>query len=602
MPKMSFKNKILTVIVLILLFSIFASFLGARSLVEKDYYANNSQQIQTQLDLISGRVEGELQSAVRLASSIPLNLSNMTQVLDSSGFKLITKVMYGSVFSPDPSVEFQEGLSPTYMEFDPQTEQRYKDIAAAVEAGSDFHRVDVIDGLPTIVIAKQSIDSSGGVDIFEFDLQSIFTSLEAITSNSSGLELITNEGLVLFSSVTFSDPDNTIAPILTKSILLGDKQWQLHGYLNERSIAKHTDELLLKVALLSGVCGVVFIFAALVALNLTYKPIIALRDLIEELGSGEADLTKRLAVTSDDDIGRISASINAFSNNLQTLMRQVKVTNQSVAQEAEELEGRVTANQAQAMQHNQEIEKAVTAITEMSTAAEGVATIAIEAASVTNQAMIVSKRSQESVNCAVSNVDSLTSEMDNMAMSVSSMVEDVADISEVLNVIGGIAEQTNLLALNAAIEAARAGEQGRGFAVVADEVRALAARTQQSTEQISSMLAKLEKGSHQVVEALEETKSSSRSTSVSTTRISDDLEEVTSAVNQLADLNDSVAQSASEQREVSEEINRNMHTLFSVVSELRHNSEAAVANTQALIDRNQQLDQLVAQFKIEKEA
>jgi methyl-accepting chemotaxis protein len=602
MPKLSFRNKILSVMVLLLLLSILASFLSARTLVEKDFYANDSQQIQTQLDLVSERVEVELQSAVKLANSIPLNLSNMAQVLDSSGFYRITKVMYGSVFSPDPSIEYQAGLAPTYLEFAPQQEQHYQAIATQVEQGASVRYVELVDDKLIMTIAIASIDSSGGIDIFEVNLQPILTSLEAIHSDAGGLELLTADGELLFSSVSFLEGNDTHQqPLLTKQIAVGDSTWALHGYLNQQYIHSHTDALVVKVALLSLVCGVVFIGLGLAALNVTYRPIIALRQLIEELGSGEADLTKRLEVHSSDDIGRISSSINSFVSNLQSLMQQVKLTSTSVAQQANELEGRVSSNQQQAVTHNQEIEKAVTAINEMSTAADGVATIASEAASVTNHAMTVSKRSQKSVEHAVTNVDSLTLEMENMSNSVGSMVDDVADISEVLNVIGGIAEQTNLLALNAAIEAARAGEQGRGFAVVADEVRALAARTQQSTEQISAMLAKLEKGSHQVVQALEETKSSSKSTSISTIQISRDLDDVTTAVHQLTDLNDSVAQSASEQKQVSEEINRNMHTLYSVVSELEENSQAAVSNTHTLLDKNRQLDALVGRFKIEKE-
>jgi len=203
------------------------------------------------------------------------------------------------------------------------------------------------------------------------------------------------------------------------------------------------------------------------------------------------------------------------------------------------------------------------------------------------------------VQQAVDNVTALVEEVEHTSLSTIQMSEDTAQINQVLDVIGSIADQTNLLALNAAIEAARAGEQGRGFAVVADEVRALASRTRQSTEEIGAMLNKLKEGTDAVVTSMERTKFRCLQTADTTTRVMSSLDVMTVSVAEITDLAAQIATSAEEQSSVTEEVNRNMTAMQGMIRTLNSNGEATVNSTYQLTNSNNKLVNIVGKFKLE---
>jgi methyl-accepting chemotaxis protein len=206
--------------------------------------------------------------------------------------------------------------------------------------------------------------------------------------------------------------------------------------------------------------------------------------------------------------------------------------------------------------------------------------------------------SKSIVNNAVITVRSLVDEVEEMAERIQVMNTDANKISAVLSVIGDISEQTNLLALNAAIEAARAGEQGRGFAVVADEVRALAARTQNSTTEISDMLDRLLDGTEKVVNAMETTKERCNTTAEKTSEVSGSLDIVSNSVKQIDDISNQIATATEEQSAVSEEISRNMLSIRDIVQSLVSSGQDTVSVTQSLSKSNAHLEKLVGQFKV----
>ncbi|OXX44068.1 methyl-accepting chemotaxis protein, partial [Vibrio sp. V17_P4S1T151] len=217
---------------------------------------------------------------------------------------------------------------------------------------------------------------------------------------------------------------------------------------------------------------------------------------------------------------------------------------------------------------------------------------------ITDSASKEAKQSIIIVNNAVETVSSLVSDVEQMSERIANMNKDAIKISEVLTVIGAISEQTNLLALNAAIEAARAGEQGRGFAVVADEVRALAARTQNSTTEISDMLAKLLEGTDSVVAAMDKTKNQCQTTADKTSEVSGSLNIMSTSVSEIDDLSTQIAAATEQQSTVAEELSRNMLAIRDIVESLVVSGRQTVSATESLSYSNHELDRLVSNFKL----
>ncbi|POF46888.1 methyl-accepting chemotaxis protein, partial [Vibrio vulnificus] len=309
--------------------------------------------------------------------------------------------------------------------------------------------------------------------------------------------------------------------------------------------------------------------------------------------------TARLTVEGGDDLAQISEGFNRFVQSLQGMMLQVSEASQNISSNIVQLNQTAVENEKVLITHSAETDQVVTAITEMSESARSVAENVTQSNRITEGASKEAKQSLEIVNNAVSTVSALVNDVEEMSDRIVSMNQDANKISEVLNVIGEISEQTNLLALNAAIEAARAGEQGRGFAVVADEVRALAARTQNSTTEISEMLSKLLDGTSSVVASMERTKQQCQSTASKTSEVSNSLNLMSGSVRDIDDVSTQIAAATEEQSTVAAELSRNMLAIRDIVTNLVASGRQTVAATESLADSNHELDKLVSNFKLQ---
>ncbi len=299
-----------------------------------------------------------------------------------------------------------------------------------------------------------------------------------------------------------------------------------------------------------------------------------------------------------DELDNIALSVNRFIAYLQQMMVQVTDATDLITRELVQLDQQTGQARRILGEHASETDQVVTALTELSSTADSVAQHASDSASFTEAANGQAANSRKVVGSASASVVALIDEVDLAAAKVLEMQEDAKQIGSVLGVIGGIAAQTNLLALNAAIEAARAGEQGRGFAVVADEVRALAARTQNSTAEVGSMLSRLTQGVAEAVVAMEQTKRSCQAAADTTGQVTGGLDSMADSVVQIHDLSSQIATAAEEQSRVTEEINRNMVSIRDMLNLLVQNGSQTEQSAATLLGSNRQLLALVRRFKV----
>jgi methyl-accepting chemotaxis protein len=344
--------------------------------------------------------------------------------------------------------------------------------------------------------------------------------------------------------------------------------------------------------------AVVFVVLLLGVLGRIYRPVIALRNVVTSLSRGDGDLTQRLQVNSDDDLGLIAQGINLFIENLQSMMLEVQAVTTRLTRGVQVLQSHSDDSAIVLEQHQKETELVATAMEELSATAELVAQNSEQAAQFTQEANRTGATSKQTILMAQNSLKILVEEVQRATVDVENMSHETQDIGSILNVIGGIADQTNLLALNAAIEAARAGEQGRGFAVVADEVRALAKRTQQSTGEIDNALLKLRQGAESVVSSIDSTRSTSEATVVEAAGVAESLESMSGFVSQINDLSIQISTSAHEQNAVIQEITHNMERIHAMVEQLNSKGSTVTQEAKDIAKTNQQLTEIVSKFKL----
>ncbi|HCL39373.1 MAG TPA: methyl-accepting chemotaxis protein, partial [Marinobacter hydrocarbonoclasticus] len=295
-----------------------------------------------------------------------------------------------------------------------------------------------------------------------------------------------------------------------------------------------------------------------VFMKLIISSISALRDQLDNIAQGEGDLTQRVPVTVEDDLGKLARSFNQVLENLQGMIGSIQNLSRDLGAGATELATAARDNNDGVTRQTDSISMVATAINEMQSAIEEVAGNASRAAEITREAETKGNNSAQIIRNSSKQVHRLAAQISKAVEVIRKLSADSDNITSVLDVIRGIAEQTNLLALNAAIEAARAGEQGRGFAVVADEVRTLAQRTGQSTEDIQTMITALQTGVSDVVSVMETGSKEATETERLATEAEQELQAILEAISSITDVNTSVASATEEQTQVVDEINRSI--------------------------------------------
>lgn len=423
-------------------------------------------------------------------------------------------------------------------------------------------------------------------------------------------DLIKNAKVDKFTTYYFPKPgETTPLPKLAYSTYL--PQWDLTigtGFYTddidavianmETLAAENMQSSLVNIGLMSLIIILIVGFFAIILNRSIMRPLELFDLSIRSFASGDADLTARMEKFNAPEFARLSDNFNAFVSSLQSIIARVHQVGQQVVDETNDMTQRAQQVDAIASGQREETDQVATAMTEMTTTATEISNNAHHAAQSAKDADDNAKDAHEIVDSAAQSVQDLAKEVAEASLVISKLEGDVKNISSLLAVIQDIAEQTNLLALNAAIEAARAGEQGRGFAVVADEVRKLASRTQDSTRQIHAMIGQLKNASDAAVKAMDSSQSRSLSTVEKANAASTALQKIQDSIATIMDMNALIATATEEQSIVGQEISERIVVISDQSSQSAELANQNQAGSQQLNSRANELYELVDRFKV----
>ncbi|WP_166434183.1 methyl-accepting chemotaxis protein [Vibrio viridaestus] len=581
MARISFKLKLLLMSALLIITTVVAAFFSSQYVISDYISSSDRRNIESQINSVKALVSRSINSDIRLANSSNFGLNEVKATIEKTGFYDVYKIAFNMLIDKNGALGDKEKAKP-YLELAKQA-QEHKTIVSDV-----FLK----DKKPMVTITVGQ--GNGNANIFFVDLSAMQSLLSEMTVEGSSWKLADSEGNLIFSNTP--DRDNLLPTSM--EIKVGAKLWQLTGYIDPLVIQKNTQALIHQIIIILIIVSAIILPLALITINRLFKPVLLLRSLITELSNGSGDLTQRLNVTSDDELGDMAKGIDKFIEHLQQLLIKIQASTHNIASEIKELESQTLENNSSLSSFKNQVDRSVSSILEM---AESANTVSADASNTAEQTALTNQEATASIKVvqeASQSVQALSSSIDKTSHSVTQMTEYADNIERVLSEITGIAEQTNLLALNAAIEAARAGEQGRGFAVVADEVRALASRTHKSTEEIVAMLAQLKNGTQQVVAQMSTTQESCSKASDATTRVVNSLDSMVQSIDVINSLVEQIASSAHDQRQIGESVQQTMHEISETVARLSRNSESTSGSTQHLTQSNSELLSIVGQFKI----
>ncbi|QSX33823.1 methyl-accepting chemotaxis protein [Shewanella avicenniae] len=451
------------------------------------------------------------------------------------------------------------------------------------------------------LLSRFQIEQSGQVYLVDAEGKVQIHRNNQLVGNSRLQQLYPNSdlsGLLQQQSLAMVHVGSDNDTVLVASSYMPEIGWYLVAEVPEQEIFAALDNASWKIfGLTLSVCALFILLAIWVGGSIS-KPISAAATMFAELGQGDGDLRKRLPENSRDELGLLARGFNRFVDKIQQSIQNVANTSESLSMAAHMADSHAQQTVLDRQQQHDHAVTVAAAVTEMGATVNEIANNAAYAAEAARAANEDAANGQQVVLRARQVINELSADVGNMAEIINNLSENTDAIGSVLEVIRSISEQTNLLALNAAIEAARAGEAGRGFSVVADEVRGLATRTASSTDEVQQMINTLQREASKAVTAMQQSQQRSKLGVAAADDVTQALQHISKRIAQISDMNMQVAAATEQQSATVHEINHHLTDMSEVSSrsELRAN-EAAEAS-QALNQLADSLKQLVGQFKL----
>ena len=621
MNSYSLKKKILLSVVLalavIIILLSWNSYTSQKALLLKSSIDNVSQSGKQQARSIEDWLASRQQIIKSVANKVEGNtLSALQQAAFSGGFQLTYfGDSSGKMTDSDPSID-RTG-------YDPRTRPWYKQALLQSSTVITKPYLDTAYNLLVVSIAKTT---QSGVVAGDLSIEALVDSVNTMPLPADGYAIMMHkDGTV----IAYKDARKVMADItridskINHQLILSNSQngeftpvyfesegrdklvwgeninntdWQLLFVLDKQTLEAPLISLLLTQLVLVAVALLLSVLAISWLLGVLLAPLSRVSQALSTIADGNGDLTQRITVDTQDEVGVLADSFNRFVSSQHELISHIRQLATDLDFDAEKSLITNQSSVSELQRQQQEVAMVATAVTEMASATHEIAANAENTATASQQSAQSSREGKLLVDKTRNTINSLAGEIDQTTTVIGELSLHAQAISSILTTIQEIAEQTNLLALNAAIEAARAGEQGRGFAVVADEVRVLSRRTQNSTAEIYTTIETLQNTTKKAVSLMDSSKGYANNSVDDVNAAAHALEEITLAVNEISDMAGQIAVAAEEQTQVTNEITRNTVAIKDVTDEITTSATAHLSQAEVLKDRATDLNAKVATF------